>query len=976
MRLAAIVLLPFVVALPCAAQDVVSGFSRTPVRLTADTTPQAPVPAFAYVGRPVEDNVISIEGRPALEPQLFALVATRQGQPLSIADVRQTITHFYSLGRFDDVQVEAEHSPNGGVHVRYLLQPVHAVYAVRFRRPLGLPESMLRERMAERFGETPAVGRAADVAAALEDLYREAGYLEADVRAAPPIVEHNPDRTTLVFDVNPGGRARISRTNIVGDPIEPQAELIGRLGVQPGQPYQPADIRRKLAEHVQRLRHRGYYQASATVESAAISPDRMQADLTIAVRPGPLVTVRYEGDPIPRERLTEFVPIEREGSVDEDLLEDAKNRITAYLTQQGYWRATVTHTERAGPGTLAIVFHITRGPQYHVGPEGVEVSGNASMPIEEFRPALRTLAPGDPFDAAKLDAIVGAITRVYQTRGFATMKAQSAVIETQPGLVRPVITIAEGPRVVVGTVSIEGNTHIKAEELLARVTSKTGAPYYGPTVASDRDAILVEYLNAGYSAANVTITPRVSPDGTRADLPFTVVEGPQTIVDHIIVVGNTRTDESVIRRELQLHEGKPLGLQDLIESRTRLSALGLFRRVRITPLEHGNSGDHDVLVTVEEAMRTTIGYGGGAEINRLLEADPVTGEARENVEFAPRGFFEIGRRNIGGRNRTANLYTRLSLRPNRDRANPKTFGFAEYRIVGTYRQPRPFRGAGDFTVTAAVEQGVRSSFNFSRKGANVEVARRLSNVIRGSARYSFTTTRIFDVQPTDPEDASFIQRLFPQVRVSAFSVALARDTRDDVVDPQGGTFVTADGTIAARILGSEVGFNKAFLTGFWYRNLGHPHLVFATGLRLGLASPFARRSPADLIQQVPASERFFAGGDTTIRGFALDSVAVPALISANGFPIGGDAVIILNGELRAPVWRDLAGALFIDGGNVFPRPSDIDLHELRGSVGFGLRYRSPLGPIRVDLGFKLNRRVIVDRLEPRTALHFSIGQAF
>jgi outer membrane protein insertion porin family len=504
------------------------------------------------------------------------------------------------------------------------------------------------------------------------------------------------------------------------------------------------------------------------------------------------------------------------------------------------------------------------------------------------------------------------------------------------------------------------------------VTSKTDAPYYGPTIASDRDAILVEYLNAGYSDANVTITPRMN--GERADLPFTVVEGPQTVVDHIIVVGNTRTDESVIRRELRLHEGQPLGLQDLIESRARLSALGLFRRVRITPLAHG--GDNDVLVTVEEAMRTTIGYGGGAEVNRLLEADPVTGEARENLEFAPRGFFEIGRRNIGGRNRTANLYTRLSLRPNRDPENPKTFGFAEYRLVGTYRQPRPFKGAGDFTVTAAVEQGVRSSFNFSRKGINVEVARRLSNILRGSARYSFTTTRIFDVQPVDPQDEGLIARLFPQVRLSAFSVALARDTRDDVVDPQAGTFLTADGTIAARVLGSEVGFSKAFMSGFWYRNLGHPHLVFATGVRLGLASPFERRSPEDIIQEVPASERFFAGGDTTIRGYALDSVGAPNTISPNGFPIGGNAVIIMNGELRTPVWRDLGAAAFIDGGNVFLRASEIDLGELRGAVGFGLRYRSPLGPIRVDLGFKLDRRVIANRLEPRTGLHLSIGQAF
>src|SRR5262249_12148385 len=156
----------------------------------------------------------------------------------------------------------------------------------------------------------------------------------------------------------------------------------------------------------------------------------------------------------------------REGSVDEDLLEDAKNRIVSYLTGQGYWRATVTHTEQAGPGTLAIVFQITRGAQYHLGPGGVEVSGNSAIPVDEFKSVMRTLGPGDPFVSAKLDAIVGAMTKVYQTRGFATVKTRSAINEIQPGVVQPTVVITEGPRVIVGQVSIEGNAHIKTEELL------------------------------------------------------------------------------------------------------------------------------------------------------------------------------------------------------------------------------------------------------------------------------------------------------------------------------------------------------------------------------------------------------------------------------------------------------------------------------------------------------------------------------
>jgi outer membrane protein insertion porin family len=275
---------------------------------------------------------------------------------------------------------------------------------------------------------------------------------------------------------------------------------------------------------------------------------------------------------------------------------------------------------------------------------------------------------------------------------------------------------------------------------------------------------------------------------------------------------------------------------------------------------------------------------------------------------------------------------------------------------------------------------VRTGFNFSRKGLNLELARRLSATIRGSARYSFGTTHIFDDTLKD-EDQLNIDRVFPQVRLSTFSGAAARDTRDDLLDPQHGTFLSMDGTLAARAIGSEVGFTKTFLQAFVYKNLGKPDLVFAGGARLGLASAFLRlgtdaNGNIVQIQDLPASERFFAGGDTTIRGYALDTVGVPSTITPHGFPKGGDAEVVLNAELRAPIHGPVGIVVFMDGGNVFARAADVDLTELRGSVGFGGRYRSPIGPIRVDIGFKLDRRVLGDTLEPRYAVHFSIGQAF
>jgi outer membrane protein insertion porin family len=165
-------------------------------------------------------------------------------------------------------------------------------------------------------------------------------------------------------------------------------------------------------------------------------------------------------------------------------------------------------------------------------------------------------------------------------------------------------------------------------------------------------------------------------------------------------------------------------------------------------------------------------------------------------------------------------------------------------------------------------------------------------------------------------------------------------------------------------------------------------ITFATRAAIGLADGFPREAqptdengapipgPPEIIEDLPASERFFAGGDTTIRGFALDTVGAPATISANGFPRGGNAVLILNGELRVPVWREVGAVVFADGGSVFARVTQFDASELQGALGFGLRYRSPIGPIRLDVGFKLDRRELGGQLEPRAVWHLSIGQAF
>jgi outer membrane protein insertion porin family len=717
-------------------------------------------------------------------------------------------------------------------------------------------------------------------------------------------------------------------------------------------------------------------------------------NLALTVQPGPPITVRFEGDPLPAEKQKELVPIEREGSVSEDLLEDSIIAIRSYLHQQGYWKAEASWRREDSGGTAALVFQVRRGVRYYVA-EPVTITGNQSASTEELR-ALVALKPGDVFFEGALSAGTAAIAEFYRQLGFTTAAAKYVVAERDPrkpgeGVIQPSILITEGPRTMVGTVTLTGNSALSELELRPLIKLTEGQPFYQPRIIADHDALMVEYLNNGFASADVTPTPQFSADRTRVDVTFAVQEGPQTIVDHILIVGNTHTDQRVILNEMKLKPGQPLGREDQVESQRALGALGLFRRVRITELRHGSGTRVDVLVTVDEAPMTTISYGGGLEAVQRLRATGPEGEAEQQLEFAPRGFFNIGRRNVGGRNRTVDLFTRVSLRP-RDVPDDPTkdgtgVGLSEYRIVGTLRQPRAIL-SGDLVLTGGAEQGVRSSYNFARQGVNVDVLRRLNRSLRVNVRYSFNTTRTFD-ERLAPEDQATIDRLFPQVRLSLFAGALARDTRDDVVEPHRGAFLSAEGSLAARALGGQVGFVKSYLQGSWFRQVtSRRPIVFATRVALGLADGFPREAqptdengapipgPPVIVDDLPASERFFAGGDSTIRGFALDTVGAPDTISPDGFPRGGNAVTILNGELRVPVWRDFGTVFFVDGGNVFARTMQIDLGELRGALGVGLRYKSPFGPIRLDVGFKMDRREIGGQLEPRTVWHFSIGQAF
>ena len=255
------------------------------------------------------------------------------------------------------------------------------------------------------------------------------------------------------------------------------------------------------------------------------------------------------------------------------------------------------------------------------------------------------------------------------------------------------------------------------------------------------------------------------------------------MVDHVLIVGNDQVDSVTIRRELALGPGDPLGLDDVAESRRRLNALGMFRRLDIREFSHGRYEQRDLIIEVEEAPATSVAYGAGLEVSQRLRRSSTAGggAAVERIEFAPRGSFEIGRRNLWGKNRSINLFSRVSLRRKNDPFSQgvvdaaPTLGFNEYRLLSTYREPRSFGLGWDVLMSGFIEQAIRPSFDLFSRGVTAQVTRQVGDVLSTTIGYRLGENDTSNRQ-LDLEDSNIVDRLFPEVRLSSFRVSQHRDT--------------------------------------------------------------------------------------------------------------------------------------------------------------------------------------------------------
>lgn len=745
-------------------------------------------------------------------------------------------------------------------------------------------------------------------------------------------------------------RSRMEIRNIVfkGDLYFTEAKLLDELGLDPGGRYDFF----KLHDRLDKLRE--FYARNNLLE-ARIRMRRVEVkgnlyDLLFTIDAGPVVQLVFEGWGPPGGLRKEVRRTWIQGVFDLQRVQEATSEIQAALVNRGYVNADIQpQIATPEPRLKRVVFVIEPGSRYaerEIAFEGSQGIGTAELveylKNQDLRVQLYTDAPG----------VVQALTLFYRNNGYldARVSLPNYLLDPERSYARVIIPVEAGPRYRLSRVVFRGNDAVPDSELHGEIPEGALGHYYRPDV---REAIYVlvqeYYWQHGYTDVEATYSLARYPATGLVDLILNINEGRQRIVRDITISGTEVTSPSLVRGELKLKPGEPLNLEKLAQSRANLYNTGAYWLVDIErrPVRGAAAPGTDTAAPDQLPVRLTVNV-------REIQPFSIRYGGLYDTERGPGGIVDFANRNTLGAARVLGLRLQYDSQLRESRiyfAQPSTSGFFLKTAAAIYAQRQAVEPyithRYGFTIT---EDARFSDHNILTFGYRIEQA---------SARYITASPEL-----PPPENA----------RVAPLSATFTRETRDSFLNPTRGGFLSNSLEYGSNILGSEVRYLRYFGQYFRYVPLAAPaelpltttvwrsRWVYAGAIRLGLAGGQGG-------QELVATERYFAGGATSVRGYDQNSLGPT---DALGNPVGGNAMFIINNELRFPIYNILGGALFLDAGNVYQTVSDFDPLNLRYGAGIGLRLNTPYLLLRFDAGFKLFPKPG----ESRTKFYFSIGQAF
>jgi len=964
--------------------------------------------------------------------RLLLLLPQKTGTSLRRELVRSSIQKLYATGRFADIRVEAERTGEGKVRLSLVTMLNYFAGDISIE---GAPSHPTAAQIANacklQLGELLTKERLNRAVMNIQQFMESNGYYCSTATAEEQQYPAT-QQADLTFHINAGTRAHVGEISVTGTSRYSPKQVQDIAKMHSGDPVSTQGT----AEGLERLRKK-FQKQNRLLAQVQVSQEYRAAtnavDFTFEISPGPVVEIVAEGFKIKRSVIERNVPVYEENALDEDLLNEGRRNLLNYMQTRGYFDAKVGMKKNSSPDgkRMRVTYLIVPGTMHKL--VKVEISGNKYFRDELLRSRMQVQQAGRLFshgryDQAMLNDDVRVLEDLYRANGFAQIKVTGKVIDNYKGRennLAVAIQVEEGPQTLVGALHLVGNSTFSQAQLQPYLNTQEGQLFSEYNIAQDRDNILNYYFNHGFPEATFEAAAKAIPgEVNRMDVTFTMHEGERVFVDRVLLSGLHYTRPKVIQRELQMSAGDPLSQIDMLKTQQRLYDLGIFSLVD-TAVQNpeGTEASKKVLVHVEEAKRYTFNYGFGFEFQTGQPAIG-TNQPLGHTGVSPRVSLDVTRLNFRGRDHTISFKADVGELQQR--------GLISYNAPRWFDKPNwrlSFTGFYDNTVDV-------TTFTSQRLEGSVQAEQIINKTSLIDYRFTYRRVKASNIEISSDE----IPQLSLPVRVGEPGFTYIRNKRDNDLESTRGSYNTVDAGVASSYFGSEADFSRILVQNATYHAFGKNRprerkFVFARSLRVGVENAFGNTNilqPGQACPNplqttcaptavIPLAERFFMGGGNSHRGFGLNQAGPRD--PTTGFPLGGSALFLNNIELRFPpttmpwVQNNVSFAVFEDAGNVFIDGRDMldnllrwrqkdpqlclqastaeqcNYNYISHAVGIGVRYRTPIGPVRFDFGYNLNppafpstqtvtnssgvqTTTFVPQHAPHFNVYFSIGQSF
>jgi outer membrane protein insertion porin family len=725
---------------------------------------------------------------------------------------------------------------------------------------------------------------------------------------------------------------------------EPPRIIIKEVAVRGNRKIEEATIRYKmktrvgdafsvetLREDVKTLYGTGYFD-QVEVEAEGFEGGLR---LTVSVKEKPYIKeIEIQGNKaLETKKIMEKVDLPLGSIANPLILSQNAEKIRLFYEEEGYYRAAVTtRIEMVSENEAKAIFSIEEGPEFEV--DEISFSGNEAFSSGKLRRQMKTkelffLFFYGTLKGSELKADVDRLKAFYLNNGYLEVKVSEPRVEInrETKKIRITIDIQEGPQFKAGEVSVSGNTVFESQDLLKDLNTKQGEVFSYETLQRDIFLITDRYGEKGYIFADISPLTDLDREKLLVRVKLAVQEGKQIRLERIEIGGNDRTRDNVIRREFRIAESDIYDSRAVRRGKEGLNYLGFFEEVKVDTASGSREDQLILKLGVKERLTGSFSLGGGyGSVDGLM------------------AMAQIAETNFLGRGLRLSLGAEVAERRTRFNFNffdPKVYDTDNSVGMNLYNQERYLE-----------------DWREGRIGGDLTYGRPIYWRIEGFATYRYERVKIFNISDDAPQ---IVEDQRGTSAISSLTFALTRDLRDSRFDPTKGSKSLASVQYAGGFLGGNRDFVKYEGDFSYYQPLFWKVVAVVHG-NIGYADGLSGK-------ELPISERYFLGGPTTVRGYDFRDIGP---VDEDGEPYGGNKKLIFNVELIFPLIESFKGVLFYDRGNAWGEGDRFSLSDMRQGVGVGLRFFSPLGPIRLEYGWKIDRR----RDESKGEFHFSVGAFF